>query len=58
MRRIQQLRQRGVVHFTGQVITHQTESLLTAQTVALQEAKELMHVGHGSPFSIHFFSIG
>ncbi|AEW73270.1 hypothetical protein EcWSU1_01831 [Enterobacter ludwigii] len=51
--RFQQLCQSGVVYPAGQIVTHQTKRLLAAQIVALQQAEELMHVGHGAPLLIN-----
>ena len=52
-RRFQQLGQRGVVDPASQIVAHQAKRLLAAEVVTLEQAEELMHVGHGTPLCVH-----
>ena len=52
-RRLQELCQRGVFYPAGQIVTHQAKRLLAAEVMALEQAEELMNVGHGAPLVIH-----
>lgn len=57
-RRFQQLGQRGVVDPAGQIVAHQAKRLLAAEVVTLEQAEELMHVGHGTPLCVHARGVG
>ena len=37
----------------GQIVAHQAKRLLAAEVMALEQAEELMHVGHGTPLCVH-----